>query len=125
LSTKRQGFPFKFYGRWVRYDWARVEDRLGKETDRSIAKKLGCTSVAVGYMRERLNIPRYRLADALRPLLGQYPDEMVAEMHGVHKRTVAKHRRAEGIKPCNRIQMMRLQRARREAEQEAKQEETP
>jgi AraC-like DNA-binding protein len=119
LSEKKpEPMPFMFYGRSVRYDWAGVEHLLGKQTDRSIAKQLGCHVIAVANVRKLLDIPRFRKADEIRPLLGCYTDRVVAEMVGASRSTVTRQRLAEGIPKCNRARAVRLQRARRAAEEE-------
>lgn len=111
-------FPFKFYGRPVRYDWKSVEHLLGKQTDRSIAELVGCNVLSVAGVRKLLDVPRFRIASVIRPLMGHYTDRVVAEMVGASRSTVTRQRLAEGVPKCNRARAVRLQRARREAEQE-------
>ena len=113
-----EGFPFEFYGRPVMHDWASVEHLLGKQTDKSIAKMMGCSLISVAGVRKLLGIPRFRKADAIRLLMGHDTDRMVAKMTGTHRSTVTRQRLAEGVSKCNRARAVRLQRARREAEQE-------
>lgn len=84
----------------------------------AIAQAIGCHYRSVAYMRKLLGIPKFRVSDRIRPYLGQYPDVMVAEICGVYKATVTKHRRAEGIPKCSRARTVKLMRARREAEKE-------
>ena len=117
-----KSFPFEFYGRPVRYDWRSVEHLLGKQTDKSIAKVLGCRYLSVAGVRKLLGISRFRKADTIRPLMGHYTDRVVAEMVGVNRSTVTRQRLAEGVPKCNRARAVRLQRARREAEQEEDQQ---
>ena len=111
-------WPFEFYGRPSVHDWASVEHLLGKQPDVAVAKELGCKRQAVWKMRKLLDIPSFSRADIIRPLLGQHTDRVVARMCNVSRYTVARQRRAEGIAPCSRVRMIRLQRARRDAEAE-------
>jgi hypothetical protein len=112
LSEAPQGHH-DFYGFRCRIPWDEVEHLLGKTTDTAIAEKLGCSRRSVSRMRQRLGIPRFRIADVIRPLLGNHTDRVVAELRGCARETVTRQRLAEGIPRCPLHRKWGLMRARR------------
>jgi hypothetical protein len=85
-------------------DWRWTEEivaRLGKEPDSRIAKDVGVTAGAVGYMRRRLGIPacprEQAWSDDEVALLGAAPDRDVARRIGRTAESVRAKRRSLGI----------------------------
>lgn len=105
---------YLFHGFHVHYDWASVEDDLGRKRDVDIAATLGCTPLAVRKVRKMLGIPAYKRALDIRPLAGRYPDAVVAKLVGCARETVTRFRKAEGIAPCNRKRLTKIRYLRRQ-----------
>jgi len=80
---------------------------LGKRTDTAIAAVLGCNRQTVAYRREMLGIPRLPdphnvPSEVVLDLvtisqLGTQPDYKIAEVLGISKFVIAKHRKRMGI----------------------------
>ena len=83
------------------YDFSKVYDRLGKETDAALAREVGCTRMGLRYLRLSLGIPR---CDRVRPgrhLLGRLPDDDLARRLRCSVRQVRYARQAAQLSSYN------------------------
>jgi hypothetical protein len=88
---------FWYLGRFVAWDIKLVLARLGKASDRSLAKEIAAPQHFVRNVRLRLDIPAFDKLGALVPLLGRVPDRVLSIEHGVSRQAIRNRRRKLGI----------------------------
>lgn len=99
----------------LRYDYEKVIERLGKETDDILSKEVGCTRSALSYIRRGLGIPacperpnhsppppmggwnKVELPDECISQLGTMSDKKLGDLYGVSKYTIQHRRNERGI----------------------------
>lgn len=83
-------------------DWAYVDEHMGKESDRTIAQKVGVSVNTIRRYREKKGISPFRVEASCLPerfvqLLGTMPDQQIADLGAIPVKTVSAARRAKGI----------------------------
>lgn len=90
-----------------RVDWSLWDRFLGTEPDQQLARRIGCSTRAVGQRRTALHVPMW--GKRVRPnwakwgaLAGQVSDRRLEEESGISSSAIAEYRERHGIPPCDR-----------------------
>ncbi len=92
-----------------RVDWTKWDRFLGTEEDQPLAKRIGCSTRAVGIRRQKLGIPMY--GKRVKPnwkkwgaLAGQISDRALERESGIGHSAIERYRNDNHIPTCQQPQ---------------------